>query len=49
MRTIEAVVHAGGISNKVIWALSSFERFSCRSFRRSLALEGQISDRWKGL
>lgn len=39
MRTTKGVILAESTPNKVIWAPSSSERFSCRSFRRLLALD----------
>lgn len=45
MRTINGVLLAGGTPNKVVWAPSSSDRFSCRS----LAAEELVSERLKGL
>lgn len=49
MRTIEGVILIEGIPDKVIWALSSSKRLSCKSFRRLLAFDSQVLDKWKGL
>lgn len=40
---------AEGAADKVNWAPSSSGRFSCKSFMLLLSMEGQVSNRWKGL
>lgn len=50
MRTIEGFFFlVEGTKDKIIWAPVSSGRFSCRSFRKSIAREGQYSDNWKRL
>lgn len=49
MRTIDGVLLDEDSPNKVVWAPSSFVRFSCRSFKRLLSTESHVSDRWKAL
>lgn len=46
MRTIEGVIPVEGVSDQVFWALASSGRFSCKSFRRSIAGVGYVLDMW---
>lgn len=45
--TIEGIILEEGTKDQVIWALSNTERFTCRSFRRAIAREGEASDKGK--
>lgn len=47
MSSIDKIVLVEGTRDRVLWALSSFGRFICSSFRRSLARVGVVFDRWK--
>lgn len=49
MGIIEGFFPLEGMKDRVIWAPAGLEKFSCRSFRRFVAREWSISEKWKTL
>lgn len=49
MSTIERVIPIEETKDRIIWAPSSFDMFSYRSFTRSITRVSLVSDRWKTL
>lgn len=47
MSTVEGVIPMEGMRDRVVWATSSSERFTCKSFRRSIARVGIVLNKWK--